>query len=226
MAGKSSLKCAVVFDFDNTITPFDVLDDIIERFSLNRGWVAIEKEWKAGKIGSRECLERQLGQVKLTRQELLRYLSGIKISPYFRKIVLLLKKYGVKPLILSDNFDSIIRFILRNNAIAGVKIYANRVKFKGNRLLPSFPYTDKDCWRCAHCKTKNLPKNKFNDKITIFIGDGLSDICPAEKADLVFAKASLLRHFRENNIQCVQFQDLKEIYNYFKEKYDSGRKNK
>ncbi|MCX5696960.1 MAG: hypothetical protein NTU54_03145 [Candidatus Omnitrophica bacterium] len=37
-----------LFDFDNTITPFDVLDDIIEKFSVNDDWVVYEEAWRAG----------------------------------------------------------------------------------------------------------------------------------------------------------------------------------
>ena len=37
----------VYFDFDNTITKFDVLDAIIEQFSIDREWVAYEEDWRA-----------------------------------------------------------------------------------------------------------------------------------------------------------------------------------
>lgn len=205
-------ECVVFFDFDNTISHFDVLDDIISRFSINNEWERLEKLWEAGKIGSKECLEGQLRQVRITRRELSRYLSEIKIDPYFDKLIATLKHEGIKPVILSDNFSFIIKSVLENNGITGLKIYSNKIKFYKDRIVPSFPYSNRFCKRCAHCKRKQLLKNNIRDKIIIYIGDGNSDICPAENSDIVFAKGSLLDYLRKKRRLCLAFKDLKDIY--------------
>jgi 2-hydroxy-3-keto-5-methylthiopentenyl-1-phosphate phosphatase len=209
-------ECIVFFDFDNTITTYDVLDDIIKRFSVNKDWVKLEKEWLAGKIGSRRCLEGQLRSVRISRKDLFRYLSGVKIDPHFHKIYARLNREGLKPVILSDNFSPVIKFILKNNGISGMKVFANSLTFSGSRLLPAFPYVNRHCLRCAHCKKKNLLKKEVRDKIIMYIGDGLSDICPAENSDMVFAKGKLLEHFRRKKKLCLAFKNLDDIYNYFK----------
>ncbi|MDD2752917.1 MAG: MtnX-like HAD-IB family phosphatase [Candidatus Omnitrophica bacterium] len=208
--------CKVFFDFDNTLTPFDVLDDIVKRFSINQEWVVFERAWKKGKIGSQACLEGQLQSVRIKKDDLLRYLSRIKIDPHFHKFFAMLKREGLSPVILSDSFKFVIEEILKNNGIKGVKVYANSLKFSRNRLVPSFPYRNQKCPRCAHCKKKNLLKKEVKDKIIMYVGDGLSDICPAECSDIVFAKGRLLRHFRQKKRLCVAFSDLKDIYNYFR----------
>jgi 2,3-diketo-5-methylthio-1-phosphopentane phosphatase len=208
--------CLVFFDFDNTITPFDVLDDIIERFSVNKDWVTYEQAWKKGEIGSRVCLQKQMRSVRITRRELLSYLSGIRIDPHFRELFDMLIREGIKPVILSDNFSFIVNFILANNGIKGAKVYANALKFSQNRLMPSFPYTNKHCLRCAHCKKKNLLKKEVQDKIIMYIGDGMSDVCPAQYAHIVFAKGSLLEYFRRQKRLCVAFRNPEDIYTYFR----------
>jgi len=213
----SSLSnCMVFFDFDNTITPFDVLDDIVKRFSINREWIIFEEDWKKGWIGSRECIEGQLHSVRVTKNNLSRYLSRIQIDPHFHKLFAMLTREGIKPIILSDSFTTIIESILKHNGINGVKVYANTLRFNKDRLIPSFPHTNSRCRRCAHCKKKNLKKKGIRDKMIIYIGDGLSDICPAECSDMVFAKGRLLRHFREKKRLCVAFNDIEDIYNYFR----------
>ena len=61
MAKKTNNNNHVVFlDFDNTITSYDVFDNMLERFAKSQGWVALEKNWKEGRIGSRECLAGQM----------------------------------------------------------------------------------------------------------------------------------------------------------------------
>lgn len=203
----------VFFDFDNTITFFDILDDIIERFSINRDWVRFEEDWSNGKIGSKECLEGQLKSVKVTKRTLSEYLLTIELDPFFDKLLNLLKKSGIDFVIVSDSFSFLIKEILRHNGMKGIKIYANEIKFHGDELIPSFPYFSKDCARCAHCKKKHILEHK--DKKTIYVGDGLSDVCPAQESDVVFAKGNLLDHLRKTQTPCVAFKNLGDVYRYF-----------
>lgn len=208
--------CAIFFDFDNTITPFDVLDDIVKSFSIDDNWQEFERLWKEGRIGSRACLEGQLRSVRVSRSQLLDYLLRIKVDPSFHGLLRFLRQAGLRPVILSDNFAFVIRGILRNNGISGVKVYANNLRFDRDRLEPVFPHGDNSCRRCAHCKKKNLLRNKGKKKKIVYIGDGLSDICPAESSDIVFAKGSLLRHFRKKKRPCLPFKSLKEVLGYFR----------
>jgi 2-hydroxy-3-keto-5-methylthiopentenyl-1-phosphate phosphatase len=81
-------------------------------------------------------------------------------------------------------------------------------------LIPVFPHADRNCWRCANCKKKQLSSPENKGKMLIYIGDGLSDLCPASHADLVFAKGSLLKqlHLRKTKNKVVAFKKLKKVY--------------
>ena len=61
-------NCRVFFDFDNTMTTTDVLFDVIERFSINNHWKVLEKAWLEGQIGTKECLEGQLRNVRISKK--------------------------------------------------------------------------------------------------------------------------------------------------------------
>ncbi len=208
-------NCQVFFDFDNTITTFDVLDDIIRRFAVNKDWIKIERDWQRGKIGSRECLKRQMKLVKVDRNRLLAYLSGIRVDPYFKKILVKLKAGGVKPVIVSDSFSFVINNILRNNAIRGIKVYSNQLNFSNGGFSLSFPHRDKKCCLCAHCKKNSLLRKGGDAKIKIYVGDGASDLCAALHADLVFAKGRLRDYLRRRKRSCIPIKSLKEVYLYF-----------
>ena len=212
----------VFFDFDNTITDFDVLDGIIERFSVNRDWVAYEEAWEKGKIGSRQCLEGQLRSIRVTRPQLHSYLETVEIDASFSRLLALLHRGGVRPVIVSDSFTQIIRYILDHNGISGITVHANELRMHGNCLQPSFPHAGTECMKCGHCKTETLARAEFAGKRAVYIGDGLSDLCPARRSDLVFAKrgCSLQRHLLETGGQCTPFDELSDIYNYFKEYID------
>lgn len=203
---------AAFFDFDNTITKYDILDDIIARFSVDDGWKELERKWVEGRIGSRECLDGQISKVRITRNRLDGYLSGIRIDPAFRKILKLCAARSIRVFIVSDNFGYIIKRILKANGIKGLRVYSNKLAFAGGYLVPKFPFLNSRCHKCAHCKKGNLVSRVSREAITIYVGDGLSDICPAECADIVFAKGRLGKHFRDKKLEHIPFDKLNEVY--------------
>ena len=211
-------KLAVFFDFDNTITTFDTLDDLILRYSINDKWKSLEERWKAGKIGSKECLKGQLEGIRITRKELDRYLKSVTIDPRFKKLLKMLRSKKIKTFVLSDDFDYVIKNVFKNNGIKNLKIYSNKLTFGGDRLIPHFTFTDKNCTICAHCKKNNLLANVSDKFFKVYVGDGLSDVCPSKSTDLIFAKKTLWRHLKKGGVYSVPYKRMNDIYNYFKEK--------
>jgi len=205
-------KTAIFFDFDNTITLQDTIDSVLINHSTNNNWLKLEKEWKSGKIGSRKCLKGQMKDVRVTKGQLNKYLATIKLDPYFNKIALFLKSKKIKPIILSDNFDYFIKYVLKTRGIKGIKVFSNSMKFSGNRILTKFPFRNNKCLRCAHCKKKNIFRNTPIGAISIYIGDGLSDVCPSKHADIVFAKDHLIEILKQEKVSYVPFKSLKDVY--------------
>ena len=208
-------RCAVFFDFDNTMTAFDVLDEIIRRFSVTEAWRSLQRAWETGQLGSKACMEEQLRDVRVTPATLLRYLDTIRLDPSFKPLLALVSARGAVPVIVSDNFAPIIEHVLRRHEVAGVPLYANQLRWDGAHLIPSFPYHDPRCPRgCANCKRQHLLSDHVVGRHLLYIGDGHSDICPAERADLVFAKATLLRHLQQVGRPCLAFTHLGEVHTY------------
>jgi 2,3-diketo-5-methylthio-1-phosphopentane phosphatase len=220
---KKSLKRAkpskhiVFFDFDNTIVTCDTFDKLLPLFSKDDRWKYLESQWQKGKIGSLECMKGQTQNLRVTKDKLDKRLAQIKLDPYFKKLIRLLRGKKIRVIILSDNYDYILKSILKNNAVKNLKIFANKLSFAKNRLIPSFPYTNNDCSICGHCKTKNLLANSNKDSIIIYVGDGRTDTCPAKYSDKVFAKKYLLKYCRDRKLTHFPFKNLKKVYSYFKE---------
>ncbi|MBF0503548.1 MAG: MtnX-like HAD-IB family phosphatase [Candidatus Omnitrophica bacterium] len=216
-------NCRVFFDFDHTMTISDVLDDVIRRFSINKNWMALEKAWLEGTIGTKECLEGQLKNVRVTRSALFNFIKKVELDPHFHQLLSLLVQEGIKPVILSDNFTCIIEKILEYHRIKDLKVYGNSLRFYRDHIIPSFPYDNPFCLTCAHCKKIHLTKDKTENKLIVFVGDGRSDFCPARVSDIVFAKDNLLRFMNKEELPCIPYKDLGDVYNYFQEAINSGR---
>lgn len=205
-------KTVLFLDFDNTITIGDVLDAVIERFSITERWRSWESAWQRGELSTAECLSHQIGDLKVEADELTRFVSDIPIDACFPEIVDLCRDKGTPLFIVSDNFSMIVRAILERNSLGAVKVLANELLFDGDKPSARFPHANPRCRRCAHCKGAHF--TGFTSHRTIFVGDGLSDICPAEAADVVFAKDALADHLANAAIPFMQFASLRDVLRY------------
>ena len=210
----------VFFDFDNTISTVDVLDSIIERFAIDDRWQELERDWQAGRITTRECLDGQLRSLRLTWPELRDHLREVKLDPAFRPILEFLRAEEIEHLIVSDNFTVILAEILDQHGISGVPVFANHLLLDDGGAIPSFPHSNPEHPGCAHCKRLHLQARP--DKFTIYVGDGRSDLCPALIADLVFAKDTLLRDLTGRGHPCEPITHLGSVLDFLQSNYSSA----
>jgi len=202
---------AVAIDFDGTITDIDVVDGILVQFTANKDWITIESEWVDGKISSDECLRRQLDKVRVTHNGLKSYLATIQLDPGFKDLKDFLDQKGIPLVVLSDGFDLLIKEIFRIQKIENVVFRSNELAWKNHHLVPSFPYKEQACSRCAHCKRTTLLQSRKWVERFIFIGDGLSDVCAMDAADTVFAKGKLEEYCQKNKRPSIPFRSLSDV---------------
>ena len=206
------LKPVLFFDFDNTLTDGDILDQVIERFSPNEKWRDWEFSWESGHLPARDCLRLQIENLRVTREELLAYLSQVRVDPVFSAILNWAKARGVDVNIVSDSFLPLIHHILRTNGIDVVPVFANDLGFSGDRLIPAFPFYDPACARSANAKARHL--TSYRNHNVVFAGDGHSDLDAARAADVVFAKSTLARELDAISVAFHPFDNLEPVLKY------------
>jgi 2,3-diketo-5-methylthio-1-phosphopentane phosphatase len=200
---------ALLLDFDNTITSGDVLDLVIERYSATDRWRQWETAWRNDRISTHECLAHQIGDLRVTLDELIRFTDEIRIDDAFAPLLSWAGANDIETSIASDNFDVVIEAMLRRRGLPDVPIYANRLTFSGDRPRAHFPFRDPTCDRCANCKAQHL--RRIAGRTRVFVGDGLSDICPAKAADVVFAKDSLAAYLDSVSRPYLAFRSLADV---------------
>jgi 2,3-diketo-5-methylthio-1-phosphopentane phosphatase len=215
MTKENKNNLMVFFDFDNTITTTDVIDDMLARFSKDDGWKELEKRWQREEIGSHECLKGQVEGIRIRKEMLDEYLSTIRIDPYFKKLLRLFESRGIPCLIVSDNFDYMVKGVLERNDIPDIEVYCNKTDISGDKLNPSFPFANKKCGDCANCKKTHLLKKKRDGVKTVYIGDGRSDVCASRVSDVVFAKDYLKELFKKEGLPHIAIDSLKDVYEHY-----------
>ncbi len=221
-------------DFDGTITRSDVVDRILESFALP-DWKKVEAEWASGKIGSRECLSRQMALVGMKEAELKNLLKSVEVDSHFSSFIKRTFDFDVPVTILSDGFLTVIREVLKrelkSTGIPSKKIpvYANDIKLMGSKISLVFPKGQPCTHGCANCKQSLVERLSKNAHQNVFIGDGLSDRFGAKVSNFVFAKKKLLLYCRENDVPHQEFHDFSDIEKWMVNNFDpffSGTKRK
>lgn len=202
-------KAAVFIDFDGTICPHDVTDLLLENFASPE-WEQLESDWLAGKIGARECLSKQIELIKAAPEAVDAFLDKVAIDGAFPQFMALLQAENVPAAIVSDGLDYSIHHILRARGLDDIAVFSNHLVYRGARSWRlEFPYKNKAC-PAGHCKCRRfdiLPRRR----LTVYIGDGASDFCPAAKADIVFAKGKLAAFCKKQQINHVEIQGFADI---------------
>ena len=216
-----SEKTPVLFlDFDGTITRRDAVDAILEKFAEPQ-WLDIEEDWKAGRIGSRECLSAQMQLVRATKDQIDKLLDSIEVDPAFVHLLETCSAHGVEVHIISDGFDYCINRILNRpslnvgHQLEGVRIMSSHLERDKNHWQVDFPSFHQSCAHgCATCKPAVMRLLNQSNAPAIFVGDGLSDRYAVASADLVFAKDGLASYCSENSIDHIRYQDLGDVATY------------
>lgn len=204
-------KVVVLCDFDGTVAEKDVGDLLFRRFGGPSAHDAASS-WMRGEISSRECLERQLAGSMCTPEDLRSFAHSCRLDPYFRDFHDFARRRGIEVVVLSDGLDFYIERMLTRHGLGSVEFYANHLHIDERTLRVEFPwYNKRDCTDCGCCKTHHLYRYRHRGYFIVYVGNGLSDRCPSESADLVFAKGELLEHCRAKRIQCLEFRNFRDV---------------
>ena len=199
---------AVVTDFDGTITKEDVAELLLQEFTGD-AWREIERLHAT--IGTRETLRRQFDLVRATREEVLAAAERLaELDPTFPPFLRFCRDHGMPVEIVSEGFDAYLDHLLRRWDL-DIPFRTNHAEFRDRRVVLTHPYEDPTCTLCGTCKMGRVLELRAAGHRVAYVGNGISDICPALEADLVFAKDDLLRLCREHGRDHVPYRDFSDV---------------
>jgi len=203
----------IFVDFDGTISTNDIGEAMFLRFGDSKRAIEIADDWMNFKIKATDAWKTTCETIdKLDHDEFDKFLTEIPLDPGFKKFVDWSSKNKFDLLILSDGFDYYINKFLNQEGLDHIEKRTNKLSFgKENQLIPSFPYTDEECTKCANCKRNHILNCSGDDDYTVYIGDGFTDFCPAQFCDFIFAKKSLLKYCEVNRITYFPYKTFHDV---------------
>lgn len=177
-------------------------------------WARLETALSRGQISEFEALPLAFKDFELRVDQAIRYvLENVEIDTSFKTFVRWTKTSGHQIKILSGGFESFIRPLLAREGLEDIPFLANEVRDEGGVWKINSCASQRLCPLCHHCKTSTLISaiQANPETFVIYIGDGQTDQCPVQLADLVFAKDGLQTYCEENQIPYVPYQNFSEV---------------
>lgn len=220
MTNKSLLsgEYALFSDFDGTITLLDSNAELV-RLHGNERNKRDEALFCEGKATNREVLLRHYRTMRISAETYYNLLHSIPLDPSFARFYTAVKAAGGGVTVLTGSAEEGVRSYLRGKGFGDITVYGNRLEIEDGvvSLYCADEAPDTLCGEgpCAHCKSARLAGARGEGKKVIYIGDGLTDLCAAGYADLLFAKGELARFCEENGISFVPFHSFGDVFRYF-----------
>lgn len=216
-------KLKIYCDFDGTVTKNDVWVSALGKFIIDKEkFNVVCEEFASNVISARECNIRELDLIENFDFETLhKYLDEEQLDDYFKVFLEYCNSNNYEITLLSEGLDYYINYILKRENL-DLKFYSNKLIVNeksdknGNKILKlscEFPYPDEHCTYCGMSK-RNILINNTNDldnEVSVFIGDGISDFCASNYADIVFAKKRLASYCWKNNITYFDFKNFNDV---------------
>jgi 2-hydroxy-3-keto-5-methylthiopentenyl-1-phosphate phosphatase len=206
------MKRLILCDFDGTISLQDMGYVLFNHFSSG-DWETIDRDFRDGKIGSKEAYARISKILTGDESTVLRFIQKHSIiDPSFLIFYQYCREKNIDIKIISDGLDFYIKTILEAHHLSEIPFYTNATHFReGGGIDISFPHSEEECGLCGTCKRNLIRIHRKEYDSIFFVGDGLSDRCAAQEADFVFAKDSLYPYCVEQEITCHYFDNFQEI---------------
>jgi 2-hydroxy-3-keto-5-methylthiopentenyl-1-phosphate phosphatase len=201
----------LVVDFDGTITEQDLLDAIALAFGDEEVYREVDEGLDDHTLTLNEVIRREFEPVRAPLGEVQDWvLENVRVRPGFREVVELARERGWRMVIVSSGFRELIEPVLEREGLAGLEILSNTVDPDPAGWKVRFRVSE-TCEVCGQpCKRATAAALADGTEL-VYVGDGYSDRCAAESADLVFARRGLARYLEERGVPFERFEDFHSV---------------
>ena len=202
----------IYLDFDGTISKKDIGDELFRDYGEFEPWHSMLKTGTMD-IGSYWRKVISTLDPKLTLKEIGEYALKFETDTNLSVFANYCKSQGYQLEIISDGFDAYIKPLMSHIGLDWIPVNCNRLINTGNGFEPVFPNASESCnCLCASCKRNAILTATPSETVIVFIGDGASDYCAAEHADIVFAKKALATYCNEYKIPHHSYHNFFDAY--------------
>lgn len=210
-------------DFDGTLTQNDVGDALIKNFGDWPECNKVVQRWLRGEISSREYYEVAALTMRMNQKQLNDFCDMQPLASGFFEFAAFCRDRNWPLIVLSDGLDYYIHRVLARHGF-DLPVVANHLEFSpAGRIEISFPHFEHSCGKCANCKGYHVRQLAKPQEKIVYIGDGYSDRCGAQEADIVFAKHDLAKWCEEMQVKYFHYENFEQVLSRLQNLNDTCR---
>ena len=203
---------SVLLDFDGTISPVDIGDELLSRLVEDQALVRhMDELYVEGSKGSRELIAWDMEVLPHDPELLLREVDGMPLDESLAQLVAVVARTGSAIEVVSDGTGFHVERMLARMGLGDLPIATNASVLGAGGAGVTFPYGHPRCLVCGTCKRERIRIHRDAGRAVVFVGDGPSDRYAAHHADIIFAKASLAAWCEVENIAYEPWERLSDV---------------
>ncbi len=202
---------AVLTDFDDTAAEQNVAELLLQRFG-DPSWQDVRARFRAGQLSLKDYQEIAFRDVTADREAMERYVKQqANLRARFGEMLAYCQGKDIPVAVVSHGLDFYIRALLESEGVGQVPVYSVNTAFgdDGIKFFYPFPYPGEE--HRGNSKGVIVDRYRAQGRSVIYVGDGRSDLEPAERADLVFAHSVLADECGKRNIPFRRFEDFGSV---------------
>ena len=202
----------VLCDFDNSAVKENVAELLLDRFSSEGPLQDQRQQVRRRELTLKDYQECAFSLVREERETLKQYSAEhATLREGFVELAEYCKERGIELAIVSCGLDFYVEGVLERHGLEEIPYYAVEVNFSGQGMGYTYRYTKPDCQDWGTCKCRVLEQYRNQSHQVIYVGDGRSDLCVAQKADLVLARTQLLEFCQDKGIPHRPLRDFHDV---------------
>lgn len=205
----------IICDFDGTVTARDTNSALARRFAPE-AFADVDGRLATRELTLREVLSAEFASVTVGLDEVLEEALEIPFRAGFEAFLDAAAANDDRVVLLSSGFRQVIEPMLAREGLAArVELLANDIELGegGGRIdwrdLPTCELCGEPCKR--HDVARLRAAHASADETVAFVGDGMSDRCGAESADVVLARDGLARYLDERGAPYEPWEDFHDV---------------
>ncbi len=202
----------IVVDFDGTITERDTLDEMCQTYAPEE-WAAAESDLTQRTMTLREVIAAEFAPIRGDHDTIVSETVGrARVRAGFAEFVQAAEEAGDRVVVVSSGFESVIRPILEREGLGRLEVVAHDVRFTPEGGVVDFRHGE-PCPVCGEeCKRSVVDEMRDGHEVA-YIGDGYSDRCAAQAADVRFARRTLASYLDREGVDYIPFDDFTNVRN-------------
>ena len=197
-------------DFDGTIIKNNLSVLLREKYACD-GWQDIESSYLNGRLSVEQSNKLQFALIKEPKAKLQQFVRHhMELRAGFPEFVRQCRNTGTSLVIVSSGLDFYIEPVLDQINTLDLELHCGQASFDKNGIDVAYFDPEGNIINVGF-KKKYLRWLKKRDKNIIYIGDGLSDLDAARRADHVFATGHLVTLLEGKSANCHVFSDFYDI---------------